>query len=226
MSWFFLPWSNEAPITKKTDLPRKRQLMMPVYAWVRLCYYTSMYMHLCAPEVAIKLMRNRVCGCFKCEDKTERNGLTALLHGLIRPVFAVFHVVTHFVAVDTLPVLTAELPWPITLSNCIKQRIECGEGNKCGTFVWKIMPENFGAVCAKTTVKLFLWVKERGLRLVMFCWGFNWRSLFGAKHIKAKEAQEQEIQLILSSTATSWFYSTFLEKYGFEPGGILRDIQI
>lgn len=43
--------------------------------------------------------------------------LTALFHGFIRPVFAVFHVVTHLAAVDTLAVLTAELPWPVTLCN-------------------------------------------------------------------------------------------------------------
>lgn len=43
--------------------------------------------------------------------------LTALFHGFIRPVFAVFHVVTHLAAVDTLAVLAAELPRPVALCN-------------------------------------------------------------------------------------------------------------
>lgn len=44
--------------------------------------------------------------------------LTALFHGLIRPVFAVFHVVTHLAAVDTLAVLAAELSRTVALCDC------------------------------------------------------------------------------------------------------------
>lgn len=57
---------------------------------------------MCKPEVHVGM---RACH------------LTALFHGFIRPVFAVFHVVAHLAAVDTLAVLTAELPWPVTLCN-------------------------------------------------------------------------------------------------------------
>ena len=52
-----------------------------------------------------------------CEEK-QTNYLTTLLHGFIRPVLAVFHVVAHLAAVDTLAVLTAELSRPVALCNC------------------------------------------------------------------------------------------------------------
>lgn len=50
--------------------------------------------------------------------RQQRDYLTALLHGLVRPVLAVFHIVADLAAVDTLPVLTAELSRPVALCNC------------------------------------------------------------------------------------------------------------
>lgn len=50
--------------------------------------------------------------------------LTALFHGLIGPVLAVFHVVTHLAAVDTLAVLTAELSRPVALCDCWRHTVE------------------------------------------------------------------------------------------------------
>lgn len=58
-------------------------------------------------------------GVFVCEEEQrERIDRTTLLHGFIRPVLAVFYIVTDFAAVNTLPVLTAELSWPVALCNC------------------------------------------------------------------------------------------------------------
>lgn len=54
--------------------------------------------------------------------------LTALLHGLIGPVLAVFHIVTHLAAVDTLAVLAAELSRPVALCDC--GRVEAHNGTE------------------------------------------------------------------------------------------------
>lgn len=50
--------------------------------------------------------------------------LTALLHGLVGPVFAVLHVVTHLAAVDALAVLAAELSGAVALCDCWRQTIK------------------------------------------------------------------------------------------------------
>lgn len=55
-----------------------------------------------------------VCLCV-CK---EREKLTALLRRLIRPVFAVLHIIAHLAAVDALAVLTPELSWPVAFRNC------------------------------------------------------------------------------------------------------------
>lgn len=54
------------------------------------------------------------------EWRSERSCLTTILHGFIRPVFAVLHTVTHLAAVDTLSVFTAELSWSFTFCNCVQ----------------------------------------------------------------------------------------------------------
>lgn len=56
--------------------------------------------------------------------RKKRNDLTTLLHGFIGQVLAVFHAVAHLAAVDTLPVLAAELSGPITLCDCCEKATE------------------------------------------------------------------------------------------------------
>lgn len=66
--------------------------------------------------------------------------LTALLHGLIGPVLAVFHIVTHLAAVDTLAVLAAELSRPVALCDCgrhtTEQKIRDPLCNRWGQFLF------------------------------------------------------------------------------------------
>lgn len=61
-----------------------------------------------------------------CAVQRAQGRLTALLHGLVGPVLAVFDIVTHLAAVDTLAVLAAEPSRPVALCDC--GRVETHNG--------------------------------------------------------------------------------------------------
>lgn len=64
------------------------------------------------------------------KKEAKRNDLTALLRGLIGPVLAVFHAVAHLAAVDTLPVLAAELFEPLALRHCCENTTEMSQNSR------------------------------------------------------------------------------------------------
>lgn len=89
-----------------------------------LLFYASMLRaFMCMHEVR----RRPVC----------RARLTALLHGLIGPVLAVFHIVAHLAAVDTLAVLTAELFRPVALCDCWRHTTE--RAQKLTGCIWDVI---------------------------------------------------------------------------------------
>lgn len=61
------------------------------------------------------------------KKETKGNDLTALLLGLIGPVLAVLHAVAHLAAVDTLPVLAAELFEPLALCHWCENTTEMSQ---------------------------------------------------------------------------------------------------